>query len=92
MFKEMEDPAERFVWFGILLLAGDSPYDGRIAVTEEVGYTDQQVAFMLKCPLKTYLSAKEKMIKHEKDYILHFADIWYSEATREKLKKIKIHS
>ena len=33
----------------------------------------------------------EKMIKHERDYILDFADIWYSETTREKLKKIKIH-
>jgi hypothetical protein len=34
----------------------------------------------------------EEMVKHEKDYILEFADIWYSENTWEKLKKIKIHS
>ena len=29
LFSEMEDPAERFVWFGFLLLAGDSPSRGR---------------------------------------------------------------
>ena len=34
----------------------------------------------------------EQMIKHEKDAILEFVDIWYSEQTREKLEEIKIHS
>lgn len=33
----------------------------------------------------------EKMIKHESDYILDFVDIWYSQATWERLKEIKIH-
>ena len=34
----------------------------------------------------------EEMVKHEKDYILEFTDIWYSETTWKKLKEIKIHS
>ena len=35
--------------------------------------------------------AVEEMIKREKDAILEFVDIWYSEQTRKKLKEIKIH-
>ena len=34
----------------------------------------------------------EQMIEREKDGILEFVDIWYSEQTREKLKEIKIYS
>jgi 3,2-trans-enoyl-CoA isomerase len=34
----------------------------------------------------------EEMVRHGKDCILEFVDIWYSETTREKLKQIKIHS
>ncbi|MCG6981882.1 MAG: enoyl-CoA hydratase/isomerase family protein [Deltaproteobacteria bacterium] len=33
----------------------------------------------------------EEMVRHEKDCILEFVDIWYSETTREKLERIKIH-
>lgn len=33
----------------------------------------------------------EEMVQREKDYILEFADIWYSETTREKIERIKIH-
>jgi enoyl-CoA hydratase/carnithine racemase len=33
----------------------------------------------------------EEMVKHEKDYILEFVHIWYSQATWERLKEIKIH-
>jgi hypothetical protein len=33
----------------------------------------------------------EQMIKREKDAILEFVDIWYSEQTWENLKEIKIY-
>ena len=33
----------------------------------------------------------EEMVRREKDCILEFVDIWYSETTREKLERIKIH-
>jgi len=46
---EMKDPAERFVWLGFLLLAGDSAYEGKIALTENMGYSDEQLGSMLKC-------------------------------------------
>ena len=36
-------------------------------------------------------SAAEEMIKREKDAILEFVDIWYSEQTWENLKAIKIY-
>jgi len=70
LFSEMEDPAERFVWFGFLLLAGDSPFEGKIAVTDAVGYTNAQLASMLKCKVKTVEDAKAKMLRHSKIEVL----------------------
>lgn len=70
LFSEMEDPAERFVWFGFLLLAGDSPFEGKIALTEDIGYTDAQIASMLKCAPRLITSAKRKMVQHEKIRVL----------------------
>jgi len=66
MFSEMEDPAERFVWFGFLLLAGDSAYEGKISLTENIGYTDEQLGSLLKCDIQTIKNAKVKMLKYDK--------------------------
>lgn len=57
---------ERWLWFGILLLAGDSPFEGKICITENIGYTDEQIAELLETPVDVYKSAKEKMLKHNK--------------------------
>jgi len=57
---------ERWVWIGLLLLAGDSPFEGRIGITEDIGYNDDQIAGLLETPVDIYISAKEKMIKHDK--------------------------
>ncbi len=57
---------ERWLWFGILLLAGDSPFDGKICITENIGYTDEQIAELLETPVDIYKSAKEKMLNHHK--------------------------
>ena len=65
MMTELE-PAERFVWFGFLLLAGDSSFEGKICITETVGYTDEQLASMLKVDLQLLKTAKRKMVKFEK--------------------------
>ena len=70
MMDEMKDPAERFVWFGFLLLAGDSAYEGRIALTEDMGYSDEQLGAMLKCDASLIKKAKKKMIKFKKIEIL----------------------
>ena len=69
MMNEL-DPAERFVWFGFLLLAGDNPLDGKICISEDMGYTDEQISAMLKVELGILRSAKRKMVKHEKIRVL----------------------
>jgi hypothetical protein len=68
-FEELE-PDERFVWFGYLLLAGDSPVDGKICVTENSGYTDSQIAELLKVPVELHKRTKRKCIKFEKIKVL----------------------
>lgn len=66
MFDELRDPAERFVFFGILLLAGDSPIDGKVCLTAELGYTDEQIAALLKIDIDLLKRTKEKMAKVDK--------------------------
>lgn len=63
-------PDERFVFFGFLLLAGDSAIEGKIALTETMGYIDPQIAELLKIDLELLLRAKEKMIKFDKIKVL----------------------
>ena len=60
------DEAERFVWFGFLLLGGDSPYPGIITATEEIGYSDEQLADLLKTTPALIKNAKRKMVKFNK--------------------------
>lgn len=65
-FKELS-PDERFVWFGFLLLAADSPTDGgQIALGDDVGYTDSQLASILKCEVSLIVKAKKKLKTFEK--------------------------
>jgi len=59
-------------------------------VAQELGAKDSSAFSSIKNLLRKPLA--EEMIKHEKDYMLKFADIWYSQTTWEKLKKIKIHA
>jgi len=70
MMEEFPDPAERWVWIGFLLLAADSPFEGKIAVTPTIGYSDEQLASMLKVEPRLVTSAKVKMIRHEKIQVL----------------------
>jgi len=64
-FEELK-PDERFCWLGFLLLAGDSPVDGEICLTKGVGYTDGQLAAMLKVPSDLLVRAKLKCLEFEK--------------------------
>lgn len=70
LFTEMRDPAERFVWFGFLLLAGDSPIEGKIAVTKRRGMDDILLADILEVEVELLQSAKEKMVRHRKIELL----------------------
>ncbi len=58
-------------------------------VAQELGEKDSSAFTSIKNLLRKTLA--EEMVKQEKDYILKFADIWYSETTWERLKEIKIH-
>ena len=79
--------------FGIGLVDQVSSEDTLLAdaikVAQELGEKDSSAFTSIKNLLRKSLA--EEMIKHEKDYILKFADIWYSETTWEKLERINIH-
>jgi hypothetical protein len=45
--KELE-PDERAVWFELLCVAGDSVISGKVCISEELGYTDEQLCILLK--------------------------------------------
>jgi len=64
-FTEL-DEAERFIWFGFLLLAGDSAYPGIICATEQMGYSNEQIADLLKTSPELIKKATKKMIKYGK--------------------------
>ncbi len=59
-------------------------------VAQELAEKDSAAFTSIKHLLRQPVA--EQMIKREKDSILEFVDIWYSEQTWEKLKEIKIHS
>jgi len=63
-------PDERFVWFGFLLLAGDNACEGKISITEEIGYTNKQISKLLKCKKPLIERSIGKMIKVNKIKIL----------------------
>ena len=58
-------------------------------VAQELAQKDSSAFRTIKHLLRK--PAVEEMIKREKDAILEFVDIWYSERTWENLKEIKIH-
>ena len=59
-------------------------------IAQELAQKDSSAFRCIKHLLRKPVA--ERMIKREKDAILEFIDIWYSEQTWEKLKEIKIHS
>jgi enoyl-CoA hydratase/carnithine racemase len=79
---------------GLGLVDQVSSYDDLLEnarkVARDLGAKDSSAFSSIKKILRKPVT--EEMVKREKDYILEFADIWYSESTREKLKQIKIRS
>ena len=64
-FEELE-PDERFVWFGFLLLSGDNLIEGKISVTDKVGYTVEQLAGLLDCKVELIERSIKKFVKYGK--------------------------
>jgi uncharacterized phage protein (TIGR02220 family) len=91
------DPAERYVWFGFLLLAGDCAHEGLICATENSGYTDNQLAELLKADVVLVKAAKRKFLKYGKIEIDESGIIkivkWHlyqSEYLRQKSYRVKL--
>jgi len=90
-------PDERFVWFGFLLLAGDCAHEGKICATENSGYTDPQLADLLKVDIELVRRAKKKFVKFEKIEVGENGIIlilkWHlyqSEYLRQKSYRVKL--
>jgi hypothetical protein len=56
---------ERWVWIGLLLLAGDSPLEGHVCITNRMGYTDDQISELIDVSIEIFQKAKEKMASDE---------------------------
>jgi len=69
MKKELDAKYERWIWFGLLLLAGDSPYEGQISYTDKIGYTDEQLADNLDVPIEIFKATKKKLASKKIDKI-----------------------
>jgi hypothetical protein len=54
-------PAERWVWIGLLALAGDSFVDGFVCLSETLGYTNEQLADILGVEIEVLAAALSKM-------------------------------
>jgi hypothetical protein len=96
MMTELDEP-ERYVWFGFLLLAGDCAHEGRICATENSGYTDIQLADLLKTDPELIKRAKKKFLKfckieiNENGIILICKwHLYQSEYFRQKSYRVKL--
>jgi len=70
MMEEL-NPAQRWVWFGLLLMAGDSNEEGLIykrkaANGELIGYSDKYISEHLDVDFRTFTKAKMSMLEHKK--------------------------
>lgn len=96
MMKEL-NPDERYVWFGFILLAGDCAHEGEIGATENSGFTDDQLADLLKVEKELIQRSKRKFIKYEKItvapsgiiFILKWK-LYQSEYDRQKSYRVKL--
>jgi hypothetical protein len=58
--KELE-PDERAVWFELLCVAGDSVISGKVCISEEMGYTDEQLCTLLRVEISLLKRAVNKL-------------------------------
>ena len=64
--------------------------DDAMAVARDFAQKDRVAFASIKTLLRKPVAAE--MIKRERDSVLEFADIWYSDRTWRKLQEIRIHS
>lgn len=68
--QELE-PDERAVWFESLCAAGDSVIPGKICISEDIGYTNDQLARLLNVPLELLERSVKKLQKVGKIKLNH---------------------
>ena len=61
-------PSQRWVWVGLLLLAGDSPEPGVVCIKQGVPYTRQQLAKILGVDLRVLENAINRLQAANKVY------------------------
>jgi hypothetical protein len=59
-----ETPEVRSVWADLLALVGNNKYSdyGRLQLSPDIGYSDQQIVKILKIPLRLWVEAKQRFI------------------------------
>lgn len=62
-----EHPSVRLIWPYLLaeVAAGDFADQGLLAITETVGYSDRQIAAMLRVPIQQWNRAKQRLVERE---------------------------
>ncbi len=60
-----DPPWIRGIWIDLLALAGDSPFSDRgvIQVSAQIGFTDEQIASILKVSASEWLEAKQRLME-----------------------------
>lgn len=91
--KELE-PDERAVWFELLCAAGDSVVPGRVCISEEIGFTEDQLCKLLNVNSKLLQRSlqvleKVKKIKTNGNNIIEIVNFVKYQGTEEDLEKRK---
>jgi 3,2-trans-enoyl-CoA isomerase len=84
--------AEEALQLGLIhqISAEENLKDDATAVARDLAQKDRAAFASIKTLLRKPIAAE--MIKRERDSVLEFADIWYSEKTWKNLQEIRIHS
>lgn len=64
-FMSMNE-SQRFIWIGLLLLAGDNAITGKICVMDEMGYTMDQISALLNTDSETLKGTLDILISQER--------------------------
>jgi hypothetical protein len=89
--KELE-PDERAVWFELLCAAGDSVVPGRVCISEDIGFTEDQLCKLLKVNSKLLQRSlqvleKVKKIKTNGNNIIEIINFVKYQGSDEDLEK-----
>lgn len=93
-----EDTLEvRALWAAVLALAGDGGYntEGLIQVAPGIGYTDEQLARLFTAPLKTWMTAKNRLVETERisvidNNVIHVTKWKHYQSEYDRQKRFRV--